>query len=143
MSGYLGRVIPREHRAALHVEATVWIWKCLIEELKRRGVSTEVEFLNWLSTTSVTRKGPNQYKISREKRLALPKTPGVYQMFASDGTLLYVGKATSLHARVNSYFRQRRGRRPRLGEMLSQVSEVQVTPTETSLEAGRYSNRIR
>lgn len=38
----------------------------------------------------------------------LPKKPGVYFFKAADGTVLYIGKAKSLHARVNSYFRTKK-----------------------------------
>lgn len=35
---------------------------------------------------------------------SLPESPGVYQYFNSDGTIIYVGKAKNLKRRVNSYF---------------------------------------
>ena len=34
----------------------------------------------------------------------LPDVPGVYFHYGEDGTLLYIGKATSLKKRVGSYF---------------------------------------
>lgn len=34
----------------------------------------------------------------------LPESPGVYQYFNSEGTIIYVGKAKNLKRRVNSYF---------------------------------------
>ena len=34
----------------------------------------------------------------------MPSTPGVYQYFDADGTIIYVGKAKNLKRRVNSYF---------------------------------------
>jgi len=40
----------------------------------------------------------------REQIKTLPKKPGVYQYFDSEGKILYVGKATSLKSRVSSYF---------------------------------------
>ena len=35
---------------------------------------------------------------------SLPDSPGVYQYFNSEGTIIYVGKAKNLKRRVNSYF---------------------------------------
>lgn len=35
---------------------------------------------------------------------SLPESPGVYQYFDSEGTIIYVGKAKNLKQRVNSYF---------------------------------------
>ena len=38
---------------------------------------------------------------------SLPNVPGVYLMKASDGTVIYVGKAVRLRTRVQSYFREK------------------------------------
>ena len=35
---------------------------------------------------------------------SLPESPGVYQYFNSEGTIIYVGKAKNLKRRVGSYF---------------------------------------
>ncbi|MBQ0034877.1 MAG: excinuclease ABC subunit C [Bacteroidales bacterium] len=45
---------------------------------------------------------PNPHIESILKRL--PESPGVYQYFNSEGTIIYVGKAKNLKRRVNSYF---------------------------------------
>ena len=39
----------------------------------------------------------------------LPKSPGVYLFRGDDGSVLYVGKASSLRNRVRSYFQKPRG----------------------------------
>ena len=57
----------------------------------------------------------------REVRLSLPDAPGIYRMLRTDDSVLYVGKAASLHHRVNSYFRKQNGIPERSLEMLSQA----------------------
>ena len=44
-----------------------------------------------------------------EKLDALPNKPGVYLMKDAAGTILYVGKAVNLRARVRSYFQAAAG----------------------------------
>lgn len=56
-------------------------------------------------------------------------------MLAKDGSILYVGKATSLKARVNSYFRGIKNRDRRKLEMLTQVWNIETVECETPLEA--------
>ncbi|MGZ3747303.1 MAG: nucleotide excision repair endonuclease, partial [Pseudobdellovibrionaceae bacterium] len=65
----------------------------------------------------------------------LPKKPGVYRMLSKWDQVLYVGKATNLHERVNSYFRGQKNRDPRKLEMLTQVWNLKVTPLNSPLEA--------
>jgi DNA polymerase-3 subunit epsilon len=56
-------------------------------------------------------------------------------MLRTDGSVLYVGKAGSLHHRVNSYFRKRHGVPERLLEMLSQARAISFDVTPGPLEA--------
>jgi DNA polymerase-3 subunit epsilon len=71
----------------------------------------------------------------RDVRLSLPHAPGIYRMLRTDGSVLYVGKAASLHHRVNSYFRKQNGLPERALEMLSQARAISFDVTPTSLEA--------
>jgi DNA polymerase-3 subunit epsilon len=71
----------------------------------------------------------------REVRLSLPDAPGVYRMLRTDGSVLYVGKAASLHHRVNSYFRKQNGVPERLLEMLSQARAISFDVSPSPLEA--------
>ena len=43
-------------------------------------------------------------QVTPELWQSLPNAPGVYLMKASDGTVIYVGKAIRLRSRVRSYF---------------------------------------
>jgi excinuclease ABC subunit C len=65
---------------------------------------------------------------------SLPAKPGVYRMLAADGTVLYVGKARQLKARVSSYFRGG-AHADRTQAMLAQVARVEITVTASETEA--------
>ena len=64
--------------------------------------------------------------------------PGIYRMLRTDGSVLYVGKAASLHHRVNSYFRKQNGVPERLLEMLSQARAISFDVTPSPLEAALF-----
>jgi DNA polymerase-3 subunit epsilon len=71
----------------------------------------------------------------RDVRLSVPHAPGIYRMLRTDGSVLYVGKAASLHHRVNSYFRKQNGVAERSLEMLSQARSISFDVTPSALEA--------
>jgi len=56
-------------------------------------------------------------------------------MLRTSGDILYIGKASSLHHRVNSYFRKQYGVPERMLEMLSQARAISVEVTPSALEA--------
>jgi excinuclease ABC subunit C len=76
---------------------------------------------------------------TREERIeeqlkGIPAKPGVYLFRDAKDTVLYVGKAKSLRARVRSYFR---GGDSRLGldRLVERVEQVEVIVTSTEVEA--------
>ena len=64
----------------------------------------------------------------------LTQRPGVYQMMDDKGGVLYVGKAKNLKKRVTSYFRKS-GQAPKTLAMISRIASVQVTITDSEVEA--------
>ena len=60
--------------------------------------------------------------------------PGIYQMFGSDGAILYVGKAKNLKSRLASYFRKT-GLSPKTQALVSRIVRVEVTVTASETEA--------
>jgi excinuclease ABC subunit C len=70
-----------------------------------------------------------------KKLKSLPTSPGVYIFKNKSGEVLYVGKATSLKDRVNSYFQSRSGYARPVEMKISQVFNIEVKKTETVLEA--------
>lgn len=71
----------------------------------------------------------------------LSTAPGVYRMYAADGSLLYVGKAGALRKRVASYFNSS-PKAPRTLAMLAQVARMDVTVTRTEAEALLLENQL-
>ncbi len=60
--------------------------------------------------------------------------PGVYQMFASDGEILYVGKAKNLKKRLSSYFRAT-GLTAKTMALVARIARIEVTITASETEA--------
>ena len=71
----------------------------------------------------------------QEKLSALPQKPGVYRFKDIAGTVLYVGKAQSLRSRVRQYFQKSRANDPRIDAMIAKVRDVEITVTDTEVEA--------
>ena len=71
----------------------------------------------------------------REKIDALPSKPGVYQFKNADGKVIYVGKAQNLCNRVRQYFHKSRFVDARIDAMISKISDVELTVTDTEIEA--------
>jgi hypothetical protein len=117
------------------VAATLRVWRALVARLEdEAGVVTVDDLRALLATRAPSRAGRWMVPLARDRRLGLPNGPGVYRFLAGDGRILYVGKARSLHRRVNSYYRKRR-MEEKLLELVSQVRDLQVTETATALEA--------
>lgn len=136
VAGVLGHPTPELRRAAPHVVATAAVWRGLVELLGTRvGVTTLPALVDWLAATPVPPRGRRTWGLPREMRLDLPDRPGVYRFRGAAGEILYVGKATSLRTRVNSYFRRQKNLAERTLEMLTRARSIEPTPTATALEA--------
>jgi DNA polymerase III subunit epsilon len=135
IAGFFGATIPDTKRSSCHVEATWTIWKGLVAELSKRGINTVDELETWLSTVPAAKRTKLEYPLDKNKRMNLPDKPGVYRMLDYSGTVLYVGKATSLKSRVNSYFRGKKGKDSKRLEMMTRVCDLKVTVCDTALEA--------
>ena len=72
--------------------------------------------------------------IIKDNLTRLPARPGVYRMFGDDDTVLYVGKAKSLTARVSSYTRIG-GQTQRIAAMIMATARMEFVVTETETEA--------
>ncbi len=135
-AGYLGWTVGECRRSADHVSATAFVWSELVKRLHSdHGLTTWDDLNTWLANTPAAQSRKRVYPMDRDKRLALPDRPGVYRFLRSNGDILYIGKATSLKTRVNSYFRKQTNIPDRLLEMLSQAQDIAITETDTAIEA--------
>jgi DNA polymerase-3 subunit epsilon len=136
VAGYFGHSVPQLRRCAAHAVATAVIWQHFVEQLASEFGVTEFDQLNtWLKDTTAHTRAGREYPMKPDIRLDLPDKPGIYRMLRSNGDLLYIGKATSLKQRVNSYFRPKSPHAEHTLEMLSQAVDLEVTRTDSALEA--------
>ena len=136
VAGYFGHSVPQHRRSLDHAVATAVIWHHLIRLLEMEyDVHTLEQLADWIKRTTPQSRTGRKYPMEREIRLNLPEKPGIYRMLRSNGDLLYIGKATSLKHRVNSYFRQKGSQAEHILEMLSQAADLDVTLTGSALEA--------
>jgi DNA polymerase III subunit epsilon len=141
LSGYLGHGLDLTRRSLGHVEATAFVWCKLCAALEARGIGTWEQLGAWLAERAPAkpRSKKPKYPIESERYKSLPDEPGVYRFLRSNGDVLYVGKATSLKKRVTSHFSARVSKLV-APEMLTQVSEIQVTVAPSALEAAVLEN---
>lgn len=71
-----------------------------------------------------------------------PQTPGVYWMLDAGRSLLYVGKARNLRARLRWYGRLKAGEDPRVEGMLSEVETLRWELCRTQEEALRRETEL-
>jgi excinuclease ABC subunit C len=71
----------------------------------------------------------------QEKLDALPTKPGVYLMKDAGGTVLYVGKAVNLRARLRSYFHASAGLHPKTLRLVASLDDFDFIVTASELEA--------
>lgn len=135
VAGHLGHIMPEGKRAAAHVAANVVVWTEMVARLRAAGVATLPELRRWMESVAPARRTGRDYAVERASRLGLPDAPGVYRMLGKGGEVLYLGKATSLRRRVNSYFQKRRHTGDKTPELLAQTFRVDVAVTGSPLEA--------
>ena len=65
----------------------------------------------------------------------LPKSPSVYLFRGDDGSVLYVGKASSLRDRVRSYFQKPRGLSLKVRLLMKEARDLETIVTGTEVDA--------
>ncbi|MCX6119082.1 MAG: GIY-YIG nuclease family protein [Proteobacteria bacterium] len=144
LSGYFGHPIHEGKRVKDHIRATKEIWNAIISKAYDQKIFELEELIEF----SQIRPGRNirdskkEYIIPKDVRLSLPNLPGIYKYFDRSGKLIYVGKATSLKSRVNSYFTGGTKRDYRKREMLSQATNLEFEVMPTPFHAGMEEFKI-
>jgi excinuclease ABC subunit C len=78
----------------------------------------------------------------REKAALLPDSPGVYMFKDAAGTVLYVGKATSLRSRVRSYFLESRWMDAKTGSLAREIADFDTIVLDNPREALALENNL-
>lgn len=72
----------------------------------------------------------------------LPESPGVYQYYDKEGTLIYVGKAKNLKKRVSSYFNKDLSLSGKVRVMVSRIAEIRWIVVQTEFDALLLENNL-
>ena len=78
----------------------------------------------------------------RDKAAQLPLLPGVYLYKDQHGTVIYVGKAKSLRARVRSYFSDDRLADVKTGTLIAEATDVDFITVDNNKEALALENEL-
>jgi excinuclease ABC subunit C len=78
----------------------------------------------------------------REKASQLPLLPGVYLYRDEAGTVLYVGKAKNLRARVRSYFSDERLADTKTDTLISHARDIEYILVDNEKEALALENNL-
>ncbi len=88
-------------------------------------------------------KEENEERLKRLKSIvsALPEKPGSYQYYDAEGTIIYVGKAKNLKARVSSYFHPEVDRF-KTKVLVSKIHDISYTVVNTEEDALLLENSL-
>ncbi len=78
----------------------------------------------------------------REKVAQLPLLPGVYLYKDAYGTVIYVGKAKNLRARVRSYFNEDRLAERKTGTLIAEARDIDFIEVDNEKEALALENNL-
>src|ERR1700722_15860238 len=136
--GTLAAILRLPHQPSHRALADVLATDDLLHALLERAGSFGIVGLEELLDLSRLLGHPQAAKLRLTTRL--PHRPGVYWFTDASGTVLYVGKATDLQARVRSYFTG--DRRSKVGRLLRQLHGVNHRVCPGPLSAAVTEGRL-
>jgi len=125
----MGSPVVANHRALADAEATAHVFLTLVGRLQEQGITT----LDQLRAHVDPSQRRDRHKIALTRDL--PRTPGAYLFLATDGEVLYVGKAERLRDRVRSYFLPRSDHPRKVRQAMRRLDRVTWEETGSPLAA--------
>jgi DNA polymerase III epsilon subunit family exonuclease len=135
LSHFVGTSVEPCHRALPDAQATAEVLLVLIGLAQERGARTVADLVK-LGATRTRRVYDKRHLVH-----GAPPRPGVYLFYDRNDTLLYVGRARDLRARLRSYFRSER-QRPAVEAALGAVERIEWRVRGSELEAALEELRL-
>jgi DNA polymerase III epsilon subunit family exonuclease len=135
LSYFVGTSVQPCHRALPDAQATAEVLLALIGLAQERGARTVADLVA-LAATRTRRVWDKRYLA-----FGAPPRPGVYLFRDRNDSVLYVGRARDLRARLRSYFRSER-QRPAVEAALAAVERIEWRVLGSELEAALTELRL-
>lgn len=135
LSHWVGTSVEPCHRALPDAQATAEVLLRLIGLAQERGARTVADLVA-LGATRTRRVYDKRHLVH-----GAPPRPGVYVWHDVNGTVLYIGRARDLRARLRSYFRSDR-QRPAVEAALGAVERIEWSVHGSELEAALAELRL-
>jgi DNA polymerase-3 subunit epsilon len=132
---FFGTDVRPCHRALPDAQATAEILVGLLGLAQERGAQTVAD----LAELAATR--PRKVYGKRSLAFGAPQRPGVYLFRDRNDTVLYVGRARDLRARLRSYFTSDR-QRPAVEAALGALERIEWRPCGSEVEAALEELRL-
>ena len=110
------------------------IFDYILNIVGEKGI-TKVEELIEFSIKGRKKVDFSRYDFDREYLKSIPRMPGVYLFFNSDGRVIYVGKTNNLQIRINSYFWNTGESVEKIQGILDRLSGIKYKVLGSDLEA--------
>lgn len=109
--------------------------------LKEQGFGTVEEVLEF-QHPHIEDIDFSKYAFDKYFLLSIPQKPGVYTMKDKHGSVIYLGKAKNLRARVSSYFWNTADRLQKITDLLRDVHRIEYEVTGSELAAMLMEYRL-